>query len=266
MSQNRIEAKMEALKEKNEKAFITYITAGLPNLSATKEIIKAQEKAGVDVIEMGIPFSDPIADGPVIQQASFDAIQNGATLKKIFVALEELRADGVNVPIIFMMYYNTVLHYGVEAFAKKCKETGVDGLIIPDLPYEEQEEMKKALNNDDRTIFIQLVSPVSKERVPMILKDARGFVYCVSSMGVTGQAADFHKEVINYLSYVKEVSRIPVMMGFGIRTAADVAPMKDIIDGAIVGSHFINLLRENDFNPEVAADYCRTFKKELNEL
>ena len=126
--------------------------------------------------------------------------------------------------------------------------------------------MKKALNNDDGTIFIQLVSPVSKDRVPMILKEARGFVYCVSSMGVTGQAADFHKEVINYLNYVKEVSKIPVMMGFGIRTAADVAPMKDIIDGAIVGSHFINLLRENAFNPEVAADYCRTFKKELNEL
>lgn len=266
MSKNRIEARMEVLKEKSEKAFITYITAGLPNLSATKEIIKAQEKAGVDVIEMGIPFSDPIADGPVIQQASFDAIQNGATLKKIFVALEELRADGVDVPIIFMMYYNTVLHYGVEAFAKKCKEVGVDGLIIPDLPFEEQEEMKKALDNDDRTIFIQLVSPVSKDRVPMILEDARGFVYCVSSMGVTGQAADFHKEVVSYLSYVKEVSKIPVMMGFGIRTAADVAPMKDIIDGAIVGSHFINLMRENNFSPEVAAEYSRTFKKELNEL
>ena len=126
--------------------------------------------------------------------------------------------------------------------------------------------MKKALDNDDRTIFIQLVSPVSKDRVPMILEDARGFVYCVSSMGVTGQAAAFHKEVVSYLSYVKEASRIPVMMGFGIRTAADVAPMKDIIDGAIVGSHFINLMRENNFNPEAAAEYCRTFKKELNEL
>lgn len=263
---NRIEARMEALKEKNEKAFITYITAGLPDLETTKEIIKAQEKAGVDVIELGIPFSDPIADGPVIQQASFDAIQNGATLKKIFVALEEMRAEGVNVPIIFMMYYNTVLHYGVEAFAKKCQETGVDGLIIPDLPLEEQDEMKQALGNDDRTIMIQLVSPVSKDRVPVILKDARGFVYCVSSMGVTGQAGTFHKEVLSYLSYVKEVSKIPVMMGFGIRTAADLAPMKDIIDGAIVGSHFINLMRENDFKPEAAADYCKTFKKELNQL
>lgn len=263
---NRIEEKLNALKEKKEKAFITYITAGLPNLEKTKEIIRAQETAGTDIIELGIPFSDPIADGPVIQQASYEAIQNGATLRKIFTCLEELRADDVKIPIIFMMYYNTVLHYGVEKFAKKCQETGVDGLIIPDLPYEEQEELQMALSGDDRTILIQLVSPVSKERVPMILEHARGFVYCVSSMGVTGQAADFHKEVLSYLSYVKEQSKIPVMMGFGIRTAADVAPMKDIIDGAIVGSHFINLMRESNFSPEKAAEYCSTFKKELNAL
>lgn len=263
---NRIEAQFTKLKEKNEKAFITYVTAGLPDLNATKEIVKAQEAAGVDVIELGVPFSDPIADGPVIQQASFEAIQNGATLKKIFVALEEMRNEGVNVPIVFMMYYNTVLHYGVNEFVKKCQETGVDGLIIPDLPLEEQDEIQNALAGSDKTILIQLVSPVSKNRISKILDGARGFVYCVSSMGVTGQAADFHKEVINYLSEVKSVSKIPVMMGFGIRTAKDVEPMKDIIDGAIVGSHFINLLRENNFKAEAAADYCKTFKKELNEL
>ena len=262
-TQNRIEKHLEVLKEKKEKAFITYITAGLPDLSTTKEIIKAQEAAGCDIIELGIPFSDPIADGPVIQQASFEAIQNGATLKKIFVCLEEMRAEGVEIPIIFMMYYNTVLHYGVEAFAKKCQETGVDGLIIPDLPFEEQDELQAALAGDDRTILIQLVSPVSKDRVPMILENARGFVYCVSSMGVTGQEAAFHREVIDYLTYVKQQSKIPVMMGFGIRTAADVAPMKDIIDGAIVGSHFINLMRETNYSPKAAAEYCRTFKAEL---
>lgn len=266
MSKNRIEARLAMLQEKNEKAFITYITAGLPNLEKTKELIKAQENAGCDIIEVGIPFSDPIADGPVIQQASYDAILNGTNLKKIFVSLEELRADGVEIPIVFMMYYNTVMHYGITAFAEKCREAGVDGLIIPDLPFEEQDEMQAALSGDDRTILIQLVSPVSKNRVPMILENARGFVYCVSSMGVTGQAAEFHKEVMNYLSYVKEQSKIPVMMGFGIRTAEDVKPMKDIIDGAIVGSHFINLMRENDFGADVAAEYVKTFKKELNEL
>lgn len=263
---NRIENKLAQLKEKNEKAFITYLTAGLPDLEATKNIVKTQEQAGTDIVEIGIPFSDPIADGPVIQQASFEAIQNGTTTRKIFTALEEMRAEGVEIPVVFMLYYNTVVHYGIEAFAKKCQEAGVDGLIIPDLPLEEQDDMVKALEGDDRTILIQLVSPVSKARVPQILENARGFVYCVSSMGVTGQAADFHKEVINYLSEVKAQSKIPVMMGFGIRTAEDVRPMKDIIDGAIVGSHFINLMRENEFKPEVAAEYCSTFKKELNAL
>ena len=154
----------------------------------------------------------------------------------------------MEIPIVFMMYYNTVLHYGVEKFAKKCQECGVDGLIIPDLPFEEQDDLQNSLEGKDETILIQLVSPVSKDRVPKILEHARGFVYCVSSMGVTGQAATFHKEVISYLSYVKEVSKIPV------------------IDGAIVGSHFINLLKDSQFDAQKAAEYCSTFKKELNEL
>jgi tryptophan synthase alpha chain len=263
---NRIEEKLAALKERKEKAFITYITAGLPDYAHTKEIIKAQEKAGTDIIELGIPFSDPIADGPVIQAASYDAILGGATLEKSFDCMKELRAEGVTIPIVFMMYYNTIFHYGVEKFVEECRKSGVDGLIIPDLPLEEQEEMQNALAGDDATILIQLVSPVSKDRIPKILENARGFVYCVSAMGVTGQAATFHREVMSYLSYVKEVSKIPVMMGFGIRTAEDVKPMKDIIDGAIVGSHFINLMRENNFSAEAAAEYCSTFKKELNSL
>ena len=263
---NRIENRLNLLKEENKKAFITYITAGLPKLEKTKDIIKAQEIAGTDIVEMGIPFSDPIADGPVIQQASYEAILNGASLKKIFGCLEEMRAEGVKIPVVFMMYYNTIVHFGIEKFVEECHRTGVDGLIVPDLPYEEQETLANALAGDDRTILIQLVSPISKERIPMILENARGFVYCVSSMGVTGQAADFHREVISYLSFVKENSQIPVMMGFGIREASDVKPMKDIIDGTIVGSHFINILRESDFDENVAADYSRKFKKELNEL
>lgn len=263
---NRIEERMNQLKERGEMAFITYITAGLPDLEHTKAIIRAQQEAGVDVIELGVPFSDPVADGPVIQDASYEAICGGTTLKKIFVAMEEMRKDGITVPIVFMMYYNTILHYGVEEFAKKCAEVGVDGLIIPDLPFEEQEELSNCLAGQETTILIQLVSPVSGRRIPMILKNARGFVYCVSSMGVTGQGADFHKEVISYLKKVKEVAEIPVMMGFGIRTAEDVQPMKDIIDGAIVGSHFITLMRENDYSTEAAKEYCSTFKKTLNEM
>jgi tryptophan synthase alpha chain len=261
---NRIEKCLAGLKEKNEKAFITYITAGLPDMESTKNIIKAQEKT--DIVELGIPFSDPIADGPVIQQASYEAIQAGATLDKTFDLMKSLRAEGVDKPVVFMLYYNTVSHCGIENFVAKCHEAGVDGLIIPDLPYEEQEPVKDALSDDDTTILIQLVSPVSKDRIPMILENARGFVYCVSSMGVTGQAADFHREVKDYLKYVKSVSKVPVMMGFGIRNAKDVEPMKDIIDGAIVGSHFIGLMRQSGFDPECAAKYSSEFKEQLNKI
>lgn len=264
---NRIEARMETCRQKQEKAFITYITAGLPDLAATKEIIKAQERGGCDVVELGVPFSDPVADGPVIQDASYRAICGGVNVKKIFGMMEELRAEGVEVPIVFMMYYNTVLHYGVEAFVKKCNETGVDGLIIPDLPYEEQGQLREALDKTaEAPILIQLVTPVSGDRIPMLLEDARGFVYCVSSMGVTGQAAEFHRDVVHYLEQVRAVSKIPVMMGFGIRTAADVLPMKDIIDGCIVGSHFINLMEENNYSTETAKEYVSTFKKEMNGI
>lgn len=264
MAMNRIEVRMETCRQKQEKAFITYITAGLPDLAATKEIIKAQERGGCDVVELGIPFSDPVADGPVIQDASYRAICGGVNVRKIFEMLQELRAEGVEMPIVFMMYYNTVLHYGVEAFVKKCNETGVDGLIIPDLPLEEQEEIQNYLKQSDNTILIQLVSPVSAERIPKILEGARGFVYCVSSMGVTGQGADFHREVKSYLKKVKDATELPVMMGFGIRTAEDVAPMKELIDGAIVGSYFIRLLEKNDFAPQAAEEYCAAFRKELN--
>jgi len=262
---NRIEEKMSALSAANEKAFITYITAGLPDMEHTAEIVKAQEGI-TDVIELGIPFSDPTADGPVIQQASYEAILGGASLKKTFTMVEKLRADGLKMPLVFMMYYNTITNYGVKEFVKECNRVGVDGLIVPDLPFEEQEELATELAASDATILVQLVSPVSKDRIPMILENAKGFVYCVSSMGVTGQAADFHREVINYLTFVKENSKIPVMMGFGIRTAADVKPMADIIDGAIVGTHFINLMRENNFKADAAKDYVTTFKKEINEL
>ena len=262
---NRIEEKLAQLKEQNKKAFITYMTAGMPDFDKMQEIIRTQEQAGTDIIELEIPFSDPVADGPVIQDASYHAILKGVNLKKVLEAMKKLRSAKIEIPIVFMMYYNTIFHYGVEAFVDACIESGVDGLIIPDLPLEEQDEIKEFLQKENAPILIQLVSPVSKDRIPEILKDARGFVYCVSSMGVTGQEATFHKSVIDYLGSVKEVSKIPVMMGFGIRTAEDVAPMKNIIDGAIVGSHFIRLMEENDYDLQAIGTYCGTFKKELNQ-
>lgn len=262
---NRIERKLQEQSAEQKKACITYITAGLPDMEHTKEIVKAQERGGCDIVELGVPFSDPIADGPIIQQASYEAIQKGATLEKAFQLVKELREEKVGLPLVFMMYYNQILYYGVEKFVKTCIEVGVDGLILPDLPFEEQEEIRSYLEKEEEApILIQLVSPVSRGRLPMLLKGARGFVYCVSSMGVTGQSGSFHKEILNYLKEVKEQSEIPVMMGFGIKTAEDVAPMKDLIDGAIVGSHFIQLMREHDFDPKVAEEYCRSLKQGLN--
>lgn len=264
--ENRIEKKMQALKAKGEKAFITYMTAGLPDMTGCKALIKTQEHAGIDVLELGIPFSDPVADGPVIQEASYKSIRLGTNLKKVLAMMKEVRAEGVNMPIVFMMYYNTVLHFGLDKFVEECVASGVDGLIIPDLPLEEQGDLKAALKKDGAPILIELVSPVSAERVPKILDGARGFVYCVSGMGVTGQSGNFHREILRYLSEVKKVSKIPVMMGFGIEQASDVQPMKDVIDGAIVGSYFIRLLEKNGYRTEAAEEYCSRFKKELNEL
>lgn len=261
---NRIERSMQECRAGQEKAFITYITAGLPDIDTTKEILRALERGGCDVVELGIPFSDPVADGPVIQDASYRAICGGVNLEGIFEMMEELRGDGLLVPVVFMMYYNMVVHYGVEAFVKRCHQAGVDGLIIPDLPYEEQEELRGCLEGSDQTILIQLVSPVSEKRIPMILDGARGFVYCVSSMGVTGQSADFHREVKSYLKNVRESTELPLMMGFGIRTATDVEGVKELIDGVIVGSHFIQLMEEKQFDPAAAEEYCRTFREEMN--
>lgn len=263
---NRIEKRMKQLQEQNEKAFITYMTAGLPNMEGCKELIKVQEQAGVDVLELGIPFSDPIADGPVIQAASYKSIQLGTNLRKVFAMMKEVRDEGVKLPIIFMMYYNTILYFGLEQFVEECIQSGIDGLIIPDLPLEEQGELQKVLEQENAPILIELVAPVSEDRIPKILEQARGFVYCVSGMGVTGKSGNFHKKIVSYLSKVKQTAKVPVMMGFGIQEAKDVAPMKEVIDGAIVGSHFIRILEANNYAPKAAAEYCSTFKRQINAL
>ena len=258
---NRIEERLAALKEEGKKAFITYTTAGLPDYDTTKKLMFAQEKAGIDIMEIGVPFSDPIADGPVIQDASYKAIQNGASLEGTFTMMGEVRKAGLNSPVVFMLYYNTVYHYGVENFVNKCIENGVDGLIIPDLPFEEQGQIKDVLaKNENSPILIQLVSPVSKGRDNKSVNT----IFNTFVNGLTGKGANFHSQIREYLTEVKKESKIPVMMGFGIRTAADVAPLEDIIDGAIVGSHFIKLLEANNYSEEAAADYVATFKKELN--
>ena len=159
---NRIEERLAALKEEGKKAFITYTTAGLPDYDTTKKIMFAQEKAGIDIMEIGVPFSDPIADGRVIQDASFKAIQNGASLEGTFTMMGKVRKAGLNSPVVFMLYYNTVYHYGVENFVNKCIENGVDGLIIPDLPFEEQGEIKDVLAKNEKSVCWYMESSVTQ--------------------------------------------------------------------------------------------------------
>lgn len=261
---NRIEKRLKELEKENKKAFITYMTAGLPDMEKSGEIIKVQAEAGIDIIEIGVPFSDPIADGPVIQDASYRSIQKGTNLKKVFELVREVRKD-CEVPLVLMLYYNTILYHGVEKFVKESIQYGVDGIIIPDLPFEETFEIKEYLEKyEDAPFLIPLVSPVSKDRIPMLVEEAKGFVYCVSSMGVTGQNADFHKDVKNYLKAVKDSCNIPVMMGFGIRNAEDVENYKDVIDGCIVGSHFIEIMEKSSYDNNAIKEYITTFKKELN--
>lgn len=262
---NRIEKRLNELKKENKKAFITYMTAGLPNMKGTEQIIKIQAEAGIDIIEIGIPFSDPTADGPVIQEASYKSIQKGTNLKGVFELVREVRKD-CEVPIVFMLYYNTILCYGVEAFINKCIECGVDGIIVPDLPLEETFEIKEFIDEKENAPYlIPLVSPTSKERIECIVSGAKGFVYCVSSMGVTGQEADFHKDIKNYLEKVKSTAKVPVMMGFGIRSARDIHDYLEVIDGCIVGSYFVDMMEKSNYDAEMIKEYITTFKAELNK-
>lgn len=261
---NRIEKRLKELEKENKKAFITYMMAGLPDMEKTAEIIKIQSEAGIDIVELGIPFSDPIADGPVIQEASYKSIQQGTNLEKIFELVKEVRKE-CEVPIVFMLYYNTILYFGVENFINKCTEFGVDGMIIPDLPFEETFEIKEFIEKmENPPYLIPLISPVSRERIPKLVNDAKGFAYCVSSMGVTGQDAEFHKEIKKYLQSVKNIAKIPVMMGFGIQTAKDVEAYREVIDGCIVGSHFINIMENSKYDTDKIKEYITAFKAELN--
>lgn len=262
---NRIEKRLKELEKENKKAFVTYMTAGLPDMKKAGEIIKIQAQAGIDIVELGIPFSDPTADGPVIQDASYKSIQKGTNLKRVFGLVKEVRKD-CEVPIVFMLYYNTILYYGVENFINKCIECDVDGMIIPDLPFEETFEIKEFIDKiENAPYLIPLVSPVSKERISTIVNEAKGFVYCVSSMGVTGQDADFHKEIKNYLQKVKNTAKIPVILGFGIRTAKDVNDYIEVIDGCIIGSHFMNIMDKSSYDTDTIKEYITTFKGELNK-
>lgn len=221
------------------KAFIPFVTCGDPSLDVTEQIVYAMEEAGADLIELGIPFSDPTAEGPVIQAANVRALGGGVTTDKVFDMVVRIRKK-TRIPMVFMTYANVVFSYGTERFIKKASEVGMDGLILPDVPFEEKEEFDsvcKAYGID----LISLIAPTSHERIAMIAKEAEGFVYCVSSLGVTGTRSRITTDIGAMVHLVKAEKQIPCAVGFGISTPQQAAKMAEQSDGAIVGSAIVKL-------------------------
>jgi tryptophan synthase alpha chain len=223
----------------NGKAFIPFITAGDTSIEVTEQLVYEMETAGADLIELGIPFSDPTAEGPVIQAANIRALSGGVTTDKVFEMVESIRKKS-QVPLVFMTYANVVFSYGIERFVKRSAEVGMDGLILPDIPYEEKEEFDEVCRKYGLDL-VSLIAPTSHDRIRMVAKEAQGFVYCVSSLGVTGTRSEITTDVDAMVKLVKEVSDIPVAVGFGISNPETAKKMAEVSDGAIVGSAIVKL-------------------------
>lgn len=241
------------------KAFIPFLTCGDPSLDVTEQIVYAMAEAGADLIELGIPFSDPTAEGPVIQSANLRALAGGVTTDKVFDLVRRIRKN-TQIPLVFMTYANVVFSYGTERFIKTAAEVGMDGLILPDVPYEEKEEFDPICRRYGLD-FISLIAPTSQQRAAMIAKESEGFVYCVSSLGVTGVRKDIKTDVSTMVQLVKQVKDIPCAVGFGISTPEQAAKMASVSDGAIVGSAVMQICAKygTDCVPYVA-DYVKSMK------
>lgn len=224
------------------KAFIPFITCGDPDLETTGKLVRAAVENGADLIELGIPFSDPTAEGPVIQGANIRALSGGITTDKIFDFIKELRKD-VNVPLVFMTYANVVYSYGAEEFISICSDIGIDGIILPDLPFEEKEEFAPICKRNGVDL-ISLIAPTSKERISMIAKEAEGFLYIVSSLGVTGTRSEITTDLDSIVKVIRENTDIPCAIGFGISTPKQAEKMSQTADGVIVGSAIMKQIAE----------------------
>ena len=224
------------------KAFIPFITAGDPNLAITEQLVYRMAEAGADLIELGIPFSDPIAEGPVIQAADVRALEAGTTTDHIFDMVERIR-QSCDIPIAFMTYVNPVFTYGTEPFMKRCRKAGVNALIVPDVPYEEREELMP-YSKQYGVPLISMIAPTSEERIPMIAKEAEGFLYCVSSLGVTGTRSELGGDAKEMIRRVKEHSHVPCAVGFGIHSPEQAAKVAEYADGIIVGSAIVRIVEQ----------------------
>jgi tryptophan synthase alpha chain len=231
---------------KNGKAFIGFLTAGDPSKEKTIEYVLSMEKAGADIVEIGIPFSDPIAEGPVIQDANIRALSNGIHTDEIFDLVDDIRKKS-KIPLVFLTYLNPVFYYGYEKFFKKCHDVGINGIIIPDLPYEEKDEISNFVKRYDVNL-ISLIAPTSKNRIRMIAKDATGFIYLVSSMGVTGVRSKIKTDLKEIINEIKKITDVPVAVGFGINTPEQSKEIAKICDGVIVGSAIVKIIEKHGFN------------------
>lgn len=252
---------MSRIKEafENGKAFIAFVTCGDPDLETTGAVVREMVKNGADLIELGIPFSDPTAEGPVIQGANLRALNGGVTTDQIFEFVKELRRD-VSVPMVFMTYANVVFSYGAERFISICREIGMDGLILPDLPYEEKEEFQPICRRFGLEL-ISLIAPTSENRIAMIAGEAEGFVYLVSSLGVTGVRSEIKTDLASIVEAIRRNTEIPCAIGFGISTPEQAARMAGLADGVIVGSAIVRLIEKYGRQaPEHVGRYVKEMK------
>lgn len=256
---NRIDRKFAALKEQGEKALIPFVTAGDPDLETTEKLVPAMLGAGADLVEIGVPFSDPVAEGPVIQKASRRALDSGTTLVKIFGMVRRLR-EKTDEPLLLMMYLNSIFRFGTERFCSLCEETGVDGVIVPDMPYEERGEIQGAADRHG-VVPIRMVAPTSHERIQMIASSAKGFLYCVSSTGVTGMRSRFATDFSGFFGAVRKYAKVPCAVGFGISNPEQAGKMAAYCDGAIVGSAIVKIVEREGRNAVPAvASFVRSLK------
>lgn len=244
----------------NGKAFIPFITCGDPDLETTAKVVRAAAANGADLIELGIPFSDPTAEGPVIQGANLRALTGGVTTDKVFDLVRELRTD-VTIPMVFMTYANVVFSYGAERFMAKCREVGMDGIILPDLPFEEKEEFLDICHAYGVDL-ISLIAPTSENRIAMIAKEAEGFLYLVSSLGVTGTRSEIRTDLSSIVEVIRQNTEVPCAIGFGISRPDQAKAMAAISDGAIVGSAIIKILAQYGRS---AAPYVGEYVKAMKD-
>lgn len=243
-----------------QKAFIAFITAGDPDIESSEKFIVEMARAGVDLVEIGIPFSDPIAEGIVIQRASTRALNSKVTVSKIFDMVESVRQK-TDIPLVFLTYLNPVFNYGYEEFFKKCFEVGIDGIIIPDLPYEEKTEIED-ISNKYGVDLISLIAPTSHDRIQVIAKNSKGFIYVVSSMGVTGVRSEINTDLESIVNSIRKVTDTPTAIGFGINTTEQAEKFAGIADGVIVGSAIVKLIEKygKDASPYIY-DYVKSMKE-----